>query len=470
MRIGTRQGYRAASRHDSGHDCAFVLTEPEHLWWTLSIMGSSWASMARLLRRTGFGATGSEIDAAMAAGPLAYIAAIMAADPLTDPGAVATALPAFPAIAPAGKSATKDQRQQVNAQISAQMTSLTTWWIRRMVAVESPFGEKLTFCWHNHFATSSKKVRSAPVMAAQNATLRTQGRGDFHTLALSMLTDAAMLRWLDGELNTTGVANENLSREFMELFALGHGDGYTETDVREGARALTGWRIRADGSTYLDSRRHDSGSKTVLGVTGNLDDVGYCGAVLGASASPRYLATRWWGQLASDAGPSSRVVDSLVSAYGPGRSLSSMYTALLSSPDFDTGAIVVNPVEWLIGAVRALKVPMTTDAAAKKLAAVLNQLGQLPFDPPNVSGWPSGQAWLSTSAADLRLRTATALARGGDVSAVSQASQSSRLDVTAHLLGIASWSSSSAAALKPAIGNPPQLVALALNTPEYLTN
>jgi uncharacterized protein (DUF1800 family) len=433
-------------------------------------MGSSWASMARLLRRTGFGATGSAIDAAMAAGPQAYVASILAADPGADPGAHATPVPTFAAIAPAGKSATKDERQQVNVQIAAQLTTLTSRWIRRMVAVESPFGEKLTFGWHNHFATSSKKVRSAPFMVTQNATLRAQGRGDFQTLALSMLTDAAMLRWLDGELNTTGVANENLSREFMELFALGHGDGYTETDVREGARALTGWRIRADGSTYLDARRHDSGSKTVLGVTGNLDEVGYCGAVLGAASSPRYLGTRWWGQLASDSAPSSAVVDTLVNAYGPNRSLAAMFGALLTSPDFDEGAIVLNPVEWLIGAVRTLRVPVTTDAAAKRLAAVLNQLGQLPFDPPNVSGWPSGQAWLSTSAADLRLQAATALVKGGDISAVSQASQSSRLDVTAHLLGIATWSSSSSAALKPALGNPAQLVALALNTPEYLTN
>ena len=433
-------------------------------------MASSWAGMARLLRRTGFGVTGSAVDAALAAGPAAYVATILAADPLTDPGAIATPLPVFAPITRVGKNATKEQRQAVNAQVSAQLTTLTAWWIRRMVAVQSPFGEKLTFGWHNHFATSFKKTRSAPFMAAQNATLRTQGRGDFHTLALSMLTDAAMLRWLDGEQNTTGAANENLSREFMELFALGHGDGYTEDDVREGARALTGWRIRDDGTTYLNAKLHDSGSKTVLGVTGNLDEAGYCTAVLGASGSPGYLATRWWGQLASDAPPSASLLASLVRAYGPGRSLSGLFTALLTSSEFDQGAMVVNPVDWLIGAVRTLRVPVTTDAAAKKLAVVLNALGQLPLDPPNVSGWPSGQAWLSTSAADLRLRAAAALVKGGDISVVSQASTSARLDVTAHLLGIASWSSTSATALKPAVGNPAQLVTLALNSPEYLTN
>src|ERR1700675_331832 len=98
-------------------------------------------------------------------------------------------------------------------------------------------------------------------MGAQNQKLRTLKLGDFRPLAYAMLTDAAMLRWLDGPSNTAKAANENLAREFMELFALGHGNGYTETDVREGARALTGWVIRPDGTTYLNAAQHDSGTK-----------------------------------------------------------------------------------------------------------------------------------------------------------------------------------------------------------------
>src|SRR5581483_8393639 len=97
--------------------------------------------------------------------------------------------------------------------------------------------------WHNHFATSAQKVRVAAYMAAQNQKLRAGSLGDFRALAYSMLTDAAMLRWLDALRCTAKAPNENLAREFMELFALGHGNGYTETDVRNGARALTGWVI-----------------------------------------------------------------------------------------------------------------------------------------------------------------------------------------------------------------------------------
>jgi uncharacterized protein (DUF1800 family) len=210
-----------------------------------------WIAAARLERRTGFGATGPSIDAALKMAPAARIAAILAADPLMDPGAKATPPPRFPPIVRPGKGASVEQRGKYRDQLREHLAALTAWWIMRMIAVDQPFGEKLTFGWHNHFATSGAKVRFAPLMLAQNDTLRRLGRGDFPSLAQTMLTDAAMLLWLDGQKNTAKAPNENLSREFMELFALGHGDGYTEADVREGARALTGWRIDVDGTTEL---------------------------------------------------------------------------------------------------------------------------------------------------------------------------------------------------------------------------
>jgi len=156
-----------------------------------------------LVRRSGFGATGTQVDAAVRMGAQAYLRQIIAADPTADPGARATPLPHFdPVTGAPGKNASKQQRADHNKQLADQLKTLTAWWLRRMVAVEAPFGEKLTFLWHNHFATSAQKVRQAPLMLAQNEKLRTLGRGDFHALAYGMLTDAAMLRWLDGEKNT----------------------------------------------------------------------------------------------------------------------------------------------------------------------------------------------------------------------------------------------------------------------------
>ncbi len=432
----------------------------------------SWARVARLVRRTGFGATGAEVDTAVALGATKYLATALAADPTKDRGAVATPLPVFGALAPVGKAADAAARKVHNSQLRGQLQELAGWWIRRMVAVDQPFGEKLTFCWHNHFATSATKVRRPDWLLAQNEKLRTMGRGEFRPLALAMLTDAAMLFWLDGQKNTAGAPNENLSREFMELFTLGHGDGYTEQDVREGARALTGWRIKPDGSTVMRPKLHDNGTKTLLGVTGNLDDIGYCDAILARSASPAYVATRMYGQLVSDHVPTVAAVNAAVAGYGAGRSISGMLSAMLGSADFTAaaGTKVVGPVEWLVGAVRALQVPVPDQAAATKLLAALRGLGQLPFYPPNVGGWPSGAAWLSTAAADLRMTAAAALVRKANLDQVSAAAQGNRVEAVRHLLGVPAWSARTATVLKASVAEPARLVTIALNTPEYLTN
>ena len=209
---------------------------------------AQWISTARVLRRAGFGVTGPEVDAALTRDWPAYVDAMLGANLDADPGAVATPMPTFPSPRAPGKSATQAARKEFGRELAEQEGMLSSWWLRRMVAVGQPVHEKLTLLWHNHFATSAQKVRAASQMAAQNQKLRTLSLGDFRTLAYSMLTDAAMLRWLDGQSNTAKAPNENLAREFMELFALGHGNGYTEDDVRAGARALT------DGSSAPTTR------------------------------------------------------------------------------------------------------------------------------------------------------------------------------------------------------------------------
>ncbi|MFN2517935.1 MAG: DUF1800 family protein [Jatrophihabitantaceae bacterium] len=434
-------------------------------------MPSQWESAARLVRRTGFGATGAHVDAVMHMGAARYVSAILTADPAADVGAKATPVPRFAAIEYDRKGADKAAKQQFKKQRSEQLRAMVAWWVRRMVAVEQPFGEKLTFCWHNHFATSAQKVKDPSLMLGQNAKLRTLGRGDFQVLAYSMLTDAAMLRWLDGQQNTSKAPNENLAREFMELFTLGHGDAYTEADVREGARALTGWRANRDGSTEFRANLHDNETKTVLGVSGNLDAASFCAAALAVPGSPRYVVTRMWGQLVSDTPPNAGVVDRLVSAYGVRRDLTAMLAAMLTAPEFGAAhsSIVVSPVEWLVGVVRAFRVPVKTDQDAITLVRVLRGMGQVPFFPPSVAGWPAGQAWLSTAAVGLRLHIATALAAAGDLSML-DGSAPSRVDAVAHVLGIGSWSARSSAVLRSAASDPQRLVALAVNTPEYLTN
>jgi uncharacterized protein (DUF1800 family) len=432
-----------------------------------------WSTTARLLRRTGFGVTGTQVDAVAKQNWSDYVDAALRADPEKDPGAAATPMPAAPILRRPGKAGSMADRKEFNQQVTGQLNDLSNWWLRRMVAVHQPIHEKLTLLWHNHFATSAQKVRSAADMAAQNHKLRTQSLGDFRTLAYSMLTDAAMIHWLDAQTSTAKSPNENLSREFMELFALGHGNGYTEDDVRQGARALTGWIIRPFArETMLVGKRHDNTAKTIFGVTKNFDAATFCDAVLAQPKSPQYVAGRLWQQLASDTPPSPQALDRFVSAYGPRRDLGALTRSILTDDEFvgSRAAMVNTPVEWLVGVIRTLQVPIDKPARMKMVSSTLHALGQRPFYPPDVGGWPHGRVWLSTASADVRMRAASQLARAGDVSVVDDAATGDRIDAVGYLIGVGAWTDRTVKALNPLVGKPAQLVAAAVNTPEYLTS
>jgi uncharacterized protein (DUF1800 family) len=442
-----------------------------HIYY-MAGQSTQWVTTARVLRRAGLGVTGPEVDAALTQDWPSCVDAMLGSDPDADPGAVATPIPSLAEPRAPGKGATPAARKQYNQQLSEQQGVLSDWWLRRMVSVAQPVHEKLTLLWHNHFATSAQKVRAAAHMAAQNQKLRTLALGDFRTLAYTMLTDAAMLRWLDGQASTAKAPNENLAREFMELFALGHGNGYTEDDVRNGARALTGWVIGPDGRTSMVSKRHDGAAKTLFGRTGDFDAAGFCDTVLAQPKSGAYVVARLWQQLASDDPPSAQALDRVVSAYGPGRNLRALTKAILTDEEFtgSRAAVVNTPTEWLVGVIRALRVPIEKPAQLKFADATLRALGQRPFYPPSVGGWPSGQVWLSTASAGARLRAATQLAHAGDLSSIESTGAGERIEAAGYLIGVGGWSDRTVDALQPLVRQPPQLVAAAVNTPEYLTS
>ena len=351
--------------------------------------------------------------------------------------------------------------------LQQQRTQLVGWWLDRMAAADRPFPERMTWFWHGHFATSIQKVRFANLMAIQNASQRRLGTGDFRALAQAMAIDPAMLLWLDGGGNRVGKPNENLAREFMELFTLGVGN-YTEDDVRSAARALTGWTVNvASSSATFVPKRHDPGPETVLGTsvddTTSLVDglVGHAGVGprssrrgCGPGSSPTRRRTRRRSARSSD-------------AYGPGHDITALVRAAVRTPAFrDPGSVLVRePVLWLTGALRALNVP-ASKVPAGSLAGGLTGLGQVPFAPPNVGGWPAGTPWLTTASALARLNLARAVVNVGDVSPVTAAPKNARVAATAALLGLPAFTPRTAAALAPLTGNPPQLVATALASPE----
>jgi uncharacterized protein (DUF1800 family) len=425
------------------------------------------SDVSLLLRRTGFGTTGAELEAATKRGYETTVEALL--HPGTDPGATATPPPDLsgePARPPAADD--KDARKAYAQQLRTRSAALTLWWLDRMVRAQQPLVERLTFSWHGHWATSIQKVRSPAMMLRQNQTLRSLGRGDFRELARAMVRDPALLVWLDGQKNKKGKPNENLARELMELFTLGVGH-YSETDVREAARALTGWRVdRAHATAAPMPRQHDDGSKTVLGVTGDLDDRSVVDLLTARPESAAFVATRLWARHGS-ATMRPDTLQRLVAAYGPERDVTALLRALFLDPAFraDTSSLVASPVEYVVGVFRALHVPVPRDGRpGRMLLGTLNALGQVPFRPPSVGGWPGGIAWLSTAATRERLTFAGAMARKADLDAV--AGSKDRPEAAAHLLGVDAWTDRSLAALKDAAADPVRLVTLALVSPEYL--
>ena len=219
-------------------------------------------------------------------------------------------------------------------------------------------------------------------------------------------------------------------------------------------------------------RRHDGTAKTIFGVTRNFDAAGFCDLVLAQPKSPQYVAGRLWQQLASDVPPSPQALDRLVAAYGPARNLRALTHAILTDDEFisSRAAIVNTPVEWLVGVIRTLGVRINTPARLKLADVALKALGQRPFYPPDVGGWPHGRVWMSTASADVRMRAASQLARAADLSGIEDTAAEDRIDAVGYLIGVGAWSDRTAAALQPLVRRPVQLVAAAVNAPEYLTS
>jgi uncharacterized protein (DUF1800 family) len=430
---------------------------------------------ARLVQRTGFGATAAEIDA-VASLPLADAVARLVA-PGDDPGEAATPPPELRE-PPRGKSnlRTEAQRKERATLIRQERRRLAVWWLDRLVATRRPWVEKRTLLWLDHWATSIHKVKSAPAMLGQYATLRRLGAGDFETLAATMVRDPALMEWLDASGNTAKAPNENLARELMELFVLGHG-AYTEDDVKQVARTLTGWRLDIrDGAMVPEfvPARHAAGTQTVLGTTADLSDRALVDLLVRQPASPAYLVTRFWGRLVGPDAPPEAALRRAVAAYGDRLDLAALFTAVLTDEAMtaDDSVLVKQPVEYVVGALRAFGIRPSDldDKQTQTLLSLLKLLGQEPFAPPSVGGWPSGEAWLSTANARHRLDFARWLTGRADLAEVSAAEVSGRVDLVARLLGVPAWSERTAAILTRAATSADRLVATALITPEYVVN
>ena len=410
-------------------------------------------TVCHLLRRLTFGPTAAEADAAERAGAAATLERVLAPAEVPEP----PDLGPDPLNALVRKAPLAD-RQQALGVARRQLADATWWWLGRMAGGGA--AEKLTFFWHGHWTSSAQKVRSARLILGQQQTFRRYGRHDTAPLIRAMLRDPALIMWLDGQRNTRLAPNENLARELMELFTLGVGH-YTEADVKAGARVLTGWTVdRAAGTSRVMPFRHDPRPAAILGTTGISDVDEYADVLVRHPAHRPFIAGRLWHRYGSTETAAPAV---------PGRDVTAMLRALVSDPAFagTAGTLVKQPVEWTIGAVRQLGIDLATlpEDRRKGVLDGLRELGQVPFRPPSVAGWPSGTAWLTTSSARARLRAGQALAALAPA-AVDTLRGADRLEVLAQMLVIDGWTGRTRAALS-GVREPHRLLALALATPEY---
>jgi uncharacterized protein (DUF1800 family) len=272
----------------------------------------------------------------------------------------------------------------------------------------------MTLFWHNHFATSNAKVNNAGYMLGQYALLRKYCLGRFAPLVQEMTEDPAMLVWLDTVESTKARPNENYARELMELFSLGLGN-YTEADIREAARAFTGWRIK-EGKGFFDAAQHDDTEKKVFGKAGKYRGVDVVKLCLEHPACARFLVGKLFRFLVSETiEPTAELLAPLVEQYRSGGYDTGklVATVLRSNLFFSPQAYrsrVKSPIDFVLGTVRALEGRVGTTG----LAQALENLGQVPFYPPSVKGWDGGPAWLNGQTLLFRQNLALALTSTDD--------------------------------------------------------
>jgi uncharacterized protein (DUF1800 family) len=357
--------------------------------WDLTKVG-------HLYRRAGFGATWPELERGIADGPERAVNEILAGGP-PDPD--------FDRLVAETRSAVAAGN---NGEAAA------AWWLYRMLYGRHPLREKLTLFWHNHFATSNAKVQNASDMLAQYDLLHRHALGHFSKLLREMSTDRAMMVWLDTALSKKGMPNENYARELMELFSLGIGN-YTETDVREAARAFTGWSLRSRPDmakeVVFTADQHDDGVKDVLGQSGRWKPEDIVRICLEQKSAPFFIVGKLVRFFVSETVPlTPELLEPLAEQYRKSEydTGALVGTILRSNLFFSPAAYrtcVKSPVDFTLGIVRALEGRLGTTA----LSRALEGLGQHLFYPPSVKGWDGGQAWLNGQTLLFRQNLALAL-------------------------------------------------------------
>ncbi len=305
----------------------------------------------------------------------------------------------------------RGQRGGLEAQ---QITNLRLWWSKRLVESPRPLEEKLTLFWHGHFAAQYSVVQHSYTMFQQNQLFRRNAAGNFGGLLYGLVHDPAMIRYLDNNTNVKGHANENLAREIMELFAMGVDQGYTEKDIREAARALTGYTYdHFSGQFRFIVKNHDETPKTIFGRAGNWTGDDLVQLILEQPATGRFIARRLF-EFFAYAEPAPAVVDHLAHVLRSNQyELTPMLKNLFLSEEFysskSMGTMIKSPLQLVVGMLRDLGVKEVADYGL--LFGAMRDMGQELLEPPDVKGWRGGRAWINSNRLFTRYNTVANLLR-----------------------------------------------------------
>jgi uncharacterized protein (DUF1800 family) len=382
------------------------------------------ATAAHLLNRAAFGGTPAEIEATREKGLTAMVRQLV--DVSSDAANVPPPAWAHPRNIRQMRMEVRDAKQQgQNFQEKArqlrmmegeEILDLRRWWLERMMNGPAPLLEKMTLFWHGHFATSVQKVRDGYFMWLQNDTLRRNALGNFGGLAKKISRDPAMMIYLDLQQSRKEHPNENWARELMELFTVGIGN-YSEQDIREAARAFTGYRIDMTTQQFRFAPfQQDAGTKSFMGRTGPLNGDDIIDILVKKPACAQFIGRKLWRFFVEDE-PSPQVVDLIAERIrAHNYEMRPVLRELLSSAEFYSDRAmqtqIKSPVQYLVQTSKLLETQLPSPIVAQN---AMRQMGQILFAPPNVKGWDGGKAWISTSTLLFRYNFANYLINGNAI-------------------------------------------------------
>ncbi|MGB3005011.1 MAG: DUF1800 domain-containing protein [Chitinophagaceae bacterium] len=294
-----------------------------------------------------------------------------------------------------------DERKKVQQKNREGVRNLNMYWMHEMVNTASQLREKMAFFWHGHFA-----CRNLNVFFQQGLldTIRKNALGNFGTMLKEVSKSAAMLNFLNNQQNRKDHPNENFAREVMELFTLGRGN-YSENDIKEAARAFTGWGANIKGEFQFRKFQHDNGSKSVLGKSGNFEGEDVLNILLEEKQTAKFITQEIYKFFVNEKADNSRINWLSERFYNNKYDISKLMEDIFTNDWFyeekNIGAQIKSPVELLVGIQRMLPMKLENEEALMLLQRVL---GQLLFYPPNVAGWPGGKTWIDSSSLMMRMR------------------------------------------------------------------